>query len=234
MKKNQLSAADFNRIGWEIHTGTLTDEPDPDRAIPYYEKAAALGDTRAMVNLGNIYEEREDYERAYYWYFEAAIRKNEDGMFNVANLYHWGWGVERNYPKAYAFFKLLYEMGYPGAAFYMGVYSENGHVGETDYAAALRYYAEGLAAGDRYCAVNLGRMYSLGLGTPKDERKGFEYYRMGYEAGDLLAYVDLGWCYEVGQGTEKDPELALACYREGAEQGEENCIEALKRLEAEK
>ena len=30
-----------------------------------------------MVNLGNIYEDREDFEKAYYWYLEAALADNE-------------------------------------------------------------------------------------------------------------------------------------------------------------
>ena len=50
-----------------------------------------------MVNLGNIYEEREDFEKAYYWYREAALADNEQGMFNVANMHFRGWHVAQYY-----------------------------------------------------------------------------------------------------------------------------------------
>ncbi|MBQ3761038.1 MAG: sel1 repeat family protein [Clostridia bacterium] len=221
----------LNGIGWDIHQGLTSGVPDPDGAIPYYEQAAALGNSLAMVNLGNVYEDREDYEQAYYWYNEAALAGSEAGAFNVANMYHNGLYVRQDYKKAYAYFKTLYGRHLTGAAFYMGLYSEYGYAGKKDYKAALRYYGEGLKDGDGYCAVNLGRMYSLGLGIEKDEEKGFEYYLMGYEAGDPLACANLGYCCETGQGTEKDLGAALAYYREGADLGDENCIGALARLE---
>ncbi len=121
-------------------------------------------------------------------------------------------------------------MGDPAAAYYLGLYAENGYLGEQDYSLALRYYKEGSDAGDEYCPVNLGRMYCLGLGTGIDYKKGFEYYKLGYELGDDLACANLGYCYETGQGVEQDMDLALRYYHEGAGQGEEHCIEALERL----
>ncbi len=229
----EREAERINDIGWDIHQGLTSGVPDPDAAIPYYEQAAAMGSSVAMVNLGNIYEDREDYKQAYYWYNEAALAGNETGAYNVANMYHWGWHVKHDYKKAYEYFKMLYSRYYRGAAFYMGLYSEYGYVGKTDYKAALEYYREGLDSGDGYCAVNLGRMYCLGLGVEKDVRKGFEYYLQGYEADDPLACANLGYCYETGQGVEQDEKEALRYYREGADMGDENCIAALSRLEGE-
>ena len=221
----------INNIGWDLHQGLTSGVPDPDAAIPYYEQAAGKGSSVAMVNLGNIYEDREDYKQAYYWYNEAALAGNEAGAFNVANMYHWGWYVNQDYKKAYEYFKMLYDRYFCGAAFYMGLYSEYGYVGKKDYKAALKYYQEGLDNGDGYCAVNLGRMYCLGLGVEKDEKKGFEYYLQGYDAEDPLACANLGFCYETGQGVKKNMKRALKYYREGADYGDENCIAALKRLE---
>ena len=219
-----------NSIGWDLQQGLTSGVPDPDAAIPYYRKAAAAGNTQAMINLGNTFEDREDFEQAYYWYHEAALLGNPDGMFNVANMYHWGRYVRQDYKKAREYFEKLYRMNCRGAAFYLGLYSEYGYAGEKNEAEAVRYYREGLDSGDGYCAVNLGRMYCLGLGVEKDERKGLAYYRRGYQEGDSLACANLGWCYEVGQGTRKNLPKALEYYREGAELGEEHCMEALERL----
>ena len=231
-EKIKKEADRINNVGWDIHQGHTSGVPDPNAAIPYYEKAAALGSTQAMVNLGNIFEDKEDYEHAYYWYHEAAIADNEAGMFNLANMYHWGWYVKQDYQKAYEYFQVLHSKFCHGAAFYLGLYNEYGFVGEKNYKAAVHYYQEGLNDDDEYCAVNLGRMYSMGLGVNKDERKGYRLFLRGYKAGDELACCNLGYCFETGQGLKKNLQKALEYYHEGAERGEQNCIDALKRLEA--
>ena len=66
----------------------------------------------------------------------------------------------------------------------------------------------------------------------KDERKGYRLFLRGYKAGDELACCNLGYCFETGQGIKKNLQKALEYYHEGAERGEQNCIDALKRLEA--
>lgn len=222
----------INNAGWDIHKGLTSGVPDPDGAVPYYEKAAALGCSHAMVNLGNVYEDKSDYEHAYYWYHEAALAGNEAGMFNLANMYHWGWYVKQDYQKAYEYFQTLYHKFCHGAAFYLGLYSEYGYVGEKDYKAAIQYYQSGLDDDDEYCAVNLGRMYCMGLGVKKNYRKGYKLFLRGYKAGDELACCCLGYCFESGQGVEKNIQKALDYYHEGADRGEQNCIDALKRLSA--
>lgn len=232
MKQNRkvLLGNRYNNRGWELQTG---DNPDMEEAVSWYEKAAELGNTTAMVNLGNTCEEKEDWGNAYRWYLEAAYAGDEKGMFNVANMYYWGEHVDQDYGKAYGYFRKLYEMNHPGVSLYMGLYAENGFLGEPDYEAAVRYYEQGIEEGDGYCPVNLGRMYCTGTGVPADLKRGFELYMLGYVRGDALAAANIGYCYEVGQGVRKNRKLAARYYREAAEKGEGHAIEALKRLEGE-
>ncbi|MBR2660527.1 MAG: sel1 repeat family protein [Clostridia bacterium] len=222
---------EYNNRGWELQTG---DDPDMEGAVSWYEKAAELGNATAMVNLGNICEEKEDWENAYRWYLEAAYAGDEKGMFNVANMYYWGEHVDQDYGKAYEYFRKLYEAGHPGVSLYMGLYAENGFLEEPDYEAAVRYYEQGIEEGDEYCPVNLGRMYCTGTGVPEDLQKGFELYMLGWERGDALAAANIGYCYEVGQGVRKNRKKAVEYYRAAAETGEEHAIEALERLGEEK
>ena len=217
----------LNNEGWRLHQ-----EGREDEAAEWYQEAARFGNTTAMVNLGNNYENREDYEKAYEWYLEAALAGDVTGMFNVANMHYWGWHVRQDYQKAWEYFKRLYELDVDGTCLYMGLYAENGFIDEKDYKKAAAYYREGVDKEEEYCAVNLGRMYCLGLGMEKNEQKGFEFYLLGYRQGDILACANLGYCYEVGQGVQKDMAKALSYYEEGAAKGEEHCAEALERLKA--
>lgn len=218
----------LNSKGWELHQQGFIDD-----AVCYYLKAISYQNTTAMINLGNIYEAREEYEKAYECYLEAALGNDLVGEFNVANMHFWGWHVKQDYQKAYKYFESLYKKGVEGVCLYMGLYAENGYLGEKDYPKAVMYYREGVDRGETECPVNLGRMFCLGLGVEQDYQKGFEYYLLGYEQGDTLACANIGYCYEVGQGVEKDMNKALFYYRQGAEQEEEHCIEALERLEQE-
>ena len=221
---------EYNNRGWELQTG---DKPDLRGAESWYRKAAKLGNTAAMVNIGNMYEEQGRMREAYEWYMEAAHAGNDAGRFNMARMFFHGKGVNQDYGTAYQYFSELYDKGYPDVCLYMGLYAENGFLEKPDYKAAVRYYEQGIEKGDDYCPVNLGRMYCKGIGVPVDLKKGFELYMLGWERGDALAATNIGYCYEVGQGVRKNRIKAIEYYTRAAEMKEENAIEALKRLEEE-
>ncbi len=90
-----------NNRGWNLLNG-IGCTKNESAAIRRFKKSVKKGCTIAMVNLGNIYEGRQDYKNAYYWYQEAALAEDEAGMFNLANMYHWGWYVRRDYEKGAA------------------------------------------------------------------------------------------------------------------------------------
>ena len=209
--------------------------PDQDGAIEYYNQAVSAGSVDAMIGLGNIYEEKEDYESAYYWYHEAAAAGSIAGIFNVARMYHIGLYVKQDYQKAMSYFSQLYEQHIPRSVFFMGLYAEKGYSGSVDYPSAIRFYEEGIAYGDPQCANNLGSMYCRGAGIVQDTAKGFQLFLEGYEmaevdedSADLCA--NLGRCYQEGHGTEIDLERALALYREGADLGSVDCEKRYQKL----
>ena len=222
-----------NNRGWNLLNG-IDCTKNESAAIRWFKKSVKKGCTTAMVNLGNIYEGRQDYKNAYYWYQEAALAEDEAGMFNLANMYHWGWYVSRDYEKAYHYFKKLYDAGTVDGAvlMYLGLYAEYGYGREPNPEEAIAYYEEGIALHDAECATNLGVMYSDGVGIPKDYEKGFSYYMKGLKLGDSLAYADVGYCYETGQGVPKDLEKAREYYEKGAALGDEQSKKNLENLKA--
>lgn len=232
------SAKGANNFGYllaKLSTSTET----TSMALSILEKAAALGNTTAMINIGNIYEfgqrtGKPEYKEAAKWYQRAALLGDGTGVFNYANLLHSGRGVRRDRETAFLLFEKLTKRGFKGAAFYLGLYYENGYVVNRDYKEALRYYQLGASTNDAFCYNQLGRMYCLGRGIQKPEPEmGFFYYEQAAKMGDATGLSNMAYAYEVGQGVKQDTIKAIEYYTQAAELGEENAIESLERLREE-
>ncbi len=221
-----------NNLGWMFLKG-IGIEQNTEKALTLFRNAAERGNSLAMVNLGNFYEfaTPPNYRSAAHWYRMAAESGDHKGMFNCANMLHHGRGVRQNRKRAYSIFSTLYEIGVQGAAFYMGLYHQDGYVVERDYQKAREYYRIGVLEGDKYCFCQLGVMYAKGQGVPKDYHAAFDYYKQAAKLGDALACANLGYCYEVGQGVKKDIAEAEMYYRLAAERGETCAADALERIE---
>lgn len=137
-------------------------------------------------------------------------------------------GFRQNRKKAFSIFSNLYARGYHGAAFYMGLYYQNGDAVEQDYQKAREYYRIGALENDMYCICQLGTLYAQGYGVPKDYHAAFDYYKQAAKLGDALACMNLGYCYEVGQGVTQDIAIAKNYYRCAAEHGEQLAAAALQ------
>lgn len=225
---NQVRGDEYNNIGWDLHQGLTSGTPDPDAAIPWYEKAIEEGSVRAMLNLGSLYEDMENYEDAYFWYLEAALQGNDEAALQIAGMYYDGNYVDQDYYRAYQIFSGLIERGMECVSFYMGFYLEYGLGGcKKDEEKAVEWYRRGIRAHDTSCMVQLGRAYSLGIGLKKDEKKGFHLYKAAADNDDRIGCLNVGSCYLYGQGTKIDYEKALYYYRRGSDLGNRDCTEAI-------
>ena len=157
-----------NNLGWMFLKGKGVAQ-DTEKALALFRNAAERGNSIAMVNLGNYYEfaEKQDDKHAVYWYRKAADSGDEKGLFNYANMLHHGRGIRQNRKKAFSIFSNLYARGYHGAAFYMGLYYQNGDAVEQDYQKAREYYRIGALENDMYCICQLGTLYAQGYPKTK-------------------------------------------------------------------
>ena len=62
--------------------------------------------------------------------------------------------------------------------------------------------------GNASAQFNLGLMYSLGTGVPKDDKEAVKWYRLAAKQGDADAQGNLGVMYGNGTGVPKDNLLA--------------------------
>ncbi len=88
-----------------------------------------------------------------------------------------------------------------------------------DYRTAFAGFKKLAEQGDAGAQNNLGLMYALGRGVPKDDQQAVAWYRKAAEQGQASAQFILGMMYAHGRGVPKDEQQAVAWYRKAAEQG---------------
>jgi hypothetical protein len=88
-----------------------------------------------------------------------------------------------------------------------------------DAAEAVKWYRKAAAQGHDGAQHNLGLMYELGKGVPKDGKKAVEWYLKAAEK-DSGSYLNLGSMYSDGKVVPKNSALALKYYRAAAEHGD--------------
>ena len=86
-----------------------------DEAKRYYTRAAELGNTTAMYDLGVLYANghgvEQDYVQARAWYQKAADAGNANAMTNLGTLYQLGQGVQQDYAQARAWYQKAADKG---------------------------------------------------------------------------------------------------------------------------
>ncbi len=86
-------------------------------------------------------------------------------------------------------------------------------------------------AGIAAARAEMGELYHLGTGVPRDTEQALRYLQRALEQGERTrAPARLGWMYERGEGVPRDPERALGLYRQAAEAGNRAAMVALGRL----
>ena len=137
-------------------------------AIPYFEKAIALGDNEAFLYLGVAYGKLKDYFNAKK-YFEIACNKSNgyvtlaQACHNLGDFYFNGQGVRKDYHKAHELWKKACDMKYADSCDNLGVLYFNGDgVSKNPYIAKL-YFSKGCVLGNQNSCDNYRILNNQGL-----------------------------------------------------------------------
>ena len=163
-------------------------EPDwVERAIDYYERASAQGNSNAMIDLGTMYRLGRgvecDIDKTFYWLKQAAALLD---------------------PIAYQY--LGYALEIP-----VGYLDPNDET--ADYKAVFGYFFKGALMDDANCLYKMGDMYLSGKYVEPDPKFAFMMYMDSYKNSEY-AYshssvcLRIGECYYSGIGTEQDTDEA--------------------------
>lgn len=104
---------------YKEQTGTdgirLMQEGKVPEAIQVFEKLAAKGDEKAMIQLGIFYYQgkdvKQDYHKAMDWFLKAFSKQNADAFVNLGVMHRDGHGVPRNKKIAYCVFLTTHMSG---------------------------------------------------------------------------------------------------------------------------
>lgn len=210
--------------GWVVNT---------QKGAEYYEKAAKLGDTSALCELGRIYYEgrenvAKNIKKGIDYLVKAAEQGDQDACSFVGfHMLEGGQGFTRNISKAtYYLHKAcdmndLQSLGYLGLAYLTG---RNGLPKNEDVALKLLNKADKLGSVGASSALGT---YWLGK---KNYEKAVKYIEKTATAGDEESQFRLAELYRLGLGVKQNPEKAIELYTLAAVQGNKDAILRLSQL----
>lgn len=116
--KQKANAGDIDlqrELGIVYQFGKMGVQKDPFEAKEWYEKAVKQGDTDAMINLGNMYQNGDgvpqDYAKAKELLETAANKGVAMAQYNMGIMYEYGKGIPKNYTKAIEWYKKAANQG---------------------------------------------------------------------------------------------------------------------------
>lgn len=149
---------------------------DPEGAERLYERAAELGEPRAMYNLGGLHIQRGEVEVARSWWERAAELGLAAAMYNL--------GVscrDRDSVRTVQWWERAAQHGHVDAAYWLGLRMKN-----SDPVQAKKYLSQAAQGGKVEADYNLGVILS-----ETDPETAEEHYRRAVDSGDVRSMYNL-------------------------------------------
>ncbi|EXX58386.1 uncharacterized protein OCT59_023622 [Rhizophagus irregularis] len=232
LSNNQNNSNSTYLLGYFNYNGIGTD-PNKQKAIELYQKAAKLENRVAQLNLANMHiygkEIDSDYDLAFELSKKLAEVECASGMNNLGYCYNNGIGTDINNDKAFELFKKAADLGNSYGINSLGCCYEEGIGTDANKQKAFELYKKAADLGNSTGMSNLGYCYYGGIGTDINEQKAFELFQEAADLGSDAAQYNLAWIYENGDGI-KDMNQAIYWYKKSAEQEYEIAQNKLKEL----
>ncbi|CAO3645736.1 unnamed protein product [Mucor fragilis] len=169
------------------------------QGIEWLEKAVQMGNSRAHVQLGILYDKGEGVQQnndmALLHYKAAVENNNHAAQYILGLVYYFGrLGRQKNHKEAIRLIKQSAMAGLPYAQRVLGQLYQQGSVMSSSHENS-----------------------DSRLRTRKNEREAIRWYKRAAAGKDVCALGILGKCHEHGIGVDIDLEKALAFYAKAAE-----------------
>ena len=187
--------------------GYLDIEPDNEKAVYWAHKAADLGVSDAMADLGIYYLSLEnDWEKAKQYFEQAAKLKNPVAYYMMGLAYSKEINVNKKLNKGIANLKKASKLGYAQADYQLAfIY----YIEKKDNKHAFQYFSKAAEGGIVNAQVQLGIMYDSGIGTAVNKIKSLEWYEKAALQGNIQGMIAYGFELLIGEYLEQDSERGL-------------------------
>ncbi|KAJ5595447.1 uncharacterized protein N7459_001655 [Penicillium hispanicum] len=210
-------------IGAEEGGGTRR---DPLKAVQWYKRAAALGDTPAMykmgmINLKGLLGQARSPREGVSWLKRAAERADEENphaLHELALMYQNASGndiVVRDEAYASELFHQAADLGYKFSQFRLGTAYEYGLMGcPVDNRMSIIWYTRAAAQGEHQSELALSGWYLTGSEgiLQQNDTEAYLWARKAATAGLAKAEYAMGYFTEVGIGATANLEDAKRWY----------------------
>ena len=187
---------------------------DSLRSTAYYQQAARLGHSQAMLTLGYHYAATRP-DSAEYWYQKAADLQLPEAQYNLALLYFSRGDVAQGLP----FLEAAARLHYAEAENNLGnLYAEGRYVAK-DPVRAFQLYKRAAEQRLPEAQNNCGNMLEAGEGTAANPASALEYYARAAAQNYAEAQYNLARLYATGTGTAQDWQKAATWFERAAQQG---------------
>lgn len=210
-------------IGQEEGGGT---KRDPFKAVQWYKRAAALGDTPAMykmgmINLKGLLGQARNPREGVSWLKRAADRADEENphaLHELALMYQNAGGndiIVRDEQYASQLFHQAAELGYKFSQFKLGTAYEYGLIGcPIDNRTSIIWYTRAAAQGEHQSELALSGWYLTGSEgiLSQNDTEAYLWARKAATAGLAKAEYAMGYFTEVGIGSAANLDDAKRWY----------------------
>lgn len=218
----RLAAAGNGEARWRA-ARLAAEAREYKEAVDLYGRGARDGDSRAMLDLGQMHEEGrgvpKSIHRALELYERAAALESNWARAKVGALYLQGAeGLAPDYAKALEHLRRAAGAGHGGSRNNLGVMFERGMGVKADLATARELYVEAAGQGNAHARGNAEALFASGRGAPKGPAA-LDWYLGGAQAGVAAAQYRVGRMYARGEDAPKDDKAALEWLLKAARQG---------------
>jgi TPR repeat protein len=193
-------------------------DEDYDTAKIYFERAAKLGDSNAMHNLGFLFEKgfggEKDIDHAILYYCMADKRNNSNSSNNLGLMHLKGKEIEKDLKKAKEYFEKSIKLGNIQAIQNLGkLYYE-----EMNFEKSKELLEEAIQLGVQSAIIDLGYLY-----LEKEE------YIKAKECFEKLpnhpkSLLEIGNMFRDGLGVKMDYENAIKCFEKSMSMGNSDAM----------
>ena len=188
-----------------------------EEAFKWFSIAAENNDPDALCVLGQMYYEgnlEQDFKKAADCFFKASCLNNPEAQVMLSMMYYKGEGVEQDKNFAYKWYYAAKKNHSVNAHFLTEMMYDQEHIeGQDTIDIERKYEASPIVQQE------IGVMYCLGEGLPKNNEESFRWFLAAAEQGYGRAQNNLAYLYFNGEGVEQNHEEALKWFHISAESG---------------